>query len=549
MTQYAHYVGSTCQPVVGTMTWNANGSLGSLGTFNPFNSVGNDICNYEYDDLNRIKNAWCIGGWGQNFGYDAFGNITKSLLFDTSTGTTFQPTGYNSANQPLGVSMTFDANGNLTGELGRSYTWFADGTVASIGSTSLTYDALGRVVEQYNRLSGYTQTVYGPSGQKLALMEGQTLQKAFVPLPGGATAVYTSSGLSYYRHPDWLGSSRFASTPDRAMYSSTSYGPFGEAYNGEGATDLSFTGMNTDTVPDLYDFMYRKYSPVQSRWISPDPLGLQAVDTTKPQSWNRYAYVMNNPVNATDTLGLRQKPGGPYVTFMNPDDDGNIGGYGPTFDSGLYAAEYYSLDIYSGGSQYTLDGMVAPPEMVSAFLQNGSAVVCPNCGAGQYVGQDNTIYGWKPAGFYTYVTLDTQTGIYSRTPLYQYRLAGWYPIGVVSGTGLIGIGGQGGSGGQSGGASAGSLNQLQRLAKGFSALTHPLDMLAVNASMFVAAGGQIVGGGAAIVGGCLEPTPLEPATCAAGATAGGVLIPGGIATGAYGVYFFKNYTLPALKEW
>jgi hypothetical protein len=49
------------------------------------------------------------------------------------------------------------------------------------------------MVEQ-NRSGVYTQVVYAPTGDKLALMNGQTLQKAFLPLPGKATAVYTSSG-------------------------------------------------------------------------------------------------------------------------------------------------------------------------------------------------------------------------------------------------------------------------------------------------------------------------------------------------------------------
>jgi len=45
-------------------------------------------------------------------------------------------------------------------------------------------------------------------------MNGQTLNKAFIPLPAGATAVYTSGPtLSYFRHADWLGSSRFAGCP------------------------------------------------------------------------------------------------------------------------------------------------------------------------------------------------------------------------------------------------------------------------------------------------------------------------------------------------
>jgi hypothetical protein len=74
------------------------------------------------------------------------------------------------------------------------------------------------MVEQA-RGSSYTQILYGPGGGKLALMNGlTTLVKAFVPLPGGATAVYGSGGtLAYYRHPDWLGSARLASSPSRTV--------------------------------------------------------------------------------------------------------------------------------------------------------------------------------------------------------------------------------------------------------------------------------------------------------------------------------------------
>src|SRR3989454_7792796 len=103
-------------------------------------------------------------------------------------------------------------------------------------------------------------------------MNGQTLSKAFVPLPGGATAVYNSSALSYYRHADWLGSSRFASTPSRAMYFDGAYAPYGENYAEAGTTDRSFTGQNQDTasaIYPLYDFLFREYHPTQGRWLSP----------------------------------------------------------------------------------------------------------------------------------------------------------------------------------------------------------------------------------------------------------------------------------------
>jgi RHS repeat-associated protein len=53
----------------------------------------------------------------------------------------------------------------------------------------------------------------------------------------------------------------------------------------------------------LGDALYREYSIPQGRWISPDPAGLAAVDPSNPQSWNRYAYVRNNPLALVDPTG------------------------------------------------------------------------------------------------------------------------------------------------------------------------------------------------------------------------------------------------------
>jgi uncharacterized protein RhaS with RHS repeats len=48
----------------------------------------------------------------------------------------------------------------------------------------------------------------------------------------------------------------------------------------------------------------RNTREIQGRWISPDPAGLIAVDPANPQTWNRYAYVANNPMSAVDPTGL-----------------------------------------------------------------------------------------------------------------------------------------------------------------------------------------------------------------------------------------------------
>jgi len=305
-TQYQFNVNG--QSSTGTLTWNANSSLQKLIVTDAFNSSDNQTCNYSHDDLSRIAQADCgSGGWGQSFTYDPFGNITKNVLANHS-GNSFQPTYSSASNRFLsipGASVSYDANGNVLTDGSHTYTWNADGNTISLDGVGLTFDAFDRMVEQ-NRSGAYTEIVYTPGGAKLALMSGtggQTLQTAFIRLPGQATAVYSSSGLDHYRHSDWLDSARLTSSPTRTVLSTAAYAPFGETYAQSGTADLSFTGQNQDSVPGDYDFLHREYS-TQGRWPSPDPAGLGAVNPKDPQSWNRYAYVKNNPLSFVDPFGL-----------------------------------------------------------------------------------------------------------------------------------------------------------------------------------------------------------------------------------------------------
>jgi RHS repeat-associated protein len=356
LTQYKVNVAS--QSVTGNLGWNANGSLGSLNITDPLNSANTQNCSYAADDLSRIASANCGAIWGQSFSYDAFGNVSKQVL-SSSAGTSFLPTYQSSpsitnriASLPGGVTPTYDANGNSLNDSFRQYTWDAENwplTVVS-GSTTvnLTYDALGRMVEQA-RGASYTQIVYSTLGGKLAKMNGATLQTGYVPLTSGASAVYSSSGLAYYRHPDHLGSSRLATTPTQTLYSDTAYSAFGEPYAQSGTADPSFTGQDQDTVAGMYDFLYRKYDPAQSRWTSPDPSGLAAVNPAFPQSWNRYAYVQNNPLGLVDPLGLN---------CVNSDGDTIVDADGN---------EYTTQDACTGGG-----GIWVPPAPSSSINVNAS---------------------------------------------------------------------------------------------------------------------------------------------------------------------------------
>src|SRR5207237_388911 len=83
----------------------------------------------------------------------------------------------------------------------------------NVWNQNFTYDALGREVEMQNG-TAYTEFVFGPTG-KLAIMNGQTQMKAFIPFPGGTQVKYAGSSISTYRLPDWLGSFRVGSSNSR----------------------------------------------------------------------------------------------------------------------------------------------------------------------------------------------------------------------------------------------------------------------------------------------------------------------------------------------
>jgi len=321
MTQYQFSVNGSS--LTGTLTWNANSTLHGLNITDALNSADNQSCSFLYDDLARLASTDCGTVWSQTYSYDAFGNIKKS------GNAAFQPT-YDAATNHItsvsGFNPTYDNNGNTLTDPSHTYSWDSAGKPVGIDSVNMTYDALGRMVEQ-NRSGTYTQFVYGPHGRKFAIFSGQTLQKAFIPLPGGAQAVYNASGILYYGHSDHLGSTRLGSTTSRTVSFDVAYAPFGETYAASGSSDPSFTGQRQDTVSGLYDFPAREYNS-QGRWSSPDPLGLGSLNPLDPQTLNRYVYARNTPTSMVDPFGMES-----CDESSDPEACGNVfgGGGGGSF--------------------------------------------------------------------------------------------------------------------------------------------------------------------------------------------------------------------------
>jgi len=246
----------------------------------------------------------------QSFSYDVYGNNTKS----GSPDSWIPP--YNGGYDPLtnryqaggscgSGGIAYDTDGNLLCDTFHAYTWDGEARLSSVDGKTLTRDAFGRVVESQTWGTTY-EGIHTPMGDMW--YSGQNFAWGNVKLPGGGSAKYNAGSLQAFNHPDWAGSSRLSTNTGRTLASSTEYAPFGEDYNhGTSVSNFDFAfngGSKMDMFLGMYDTPARELHPVQGRWIQPDPAGLAAVDPSNPQTWNRYAYVGNNPLSATDPSGL-----------------------------------------------------------------------------------------------------------------------------------------------------------------------------------------------------------------------------------------------------
>ena len=117
---------------------------------------------------------------------------------------------------------------------------------------------------------------------------------------------------------DHLGSPRINTDRDGRVTTRHDYHPFGEeiatpertARLGYTADTVrkKFTGYERDAESDLDFAQARMYNSRHGRFTSPDPL-LSSGRLEQPQTWNRYAYVVNNPLIYIDPTGLYECKG------------------------------------------------------------------------------------------------------------------------------------------------------------------------------------------------------------------------------------------------
>ncbi len=275
--------------------------------------VSGETISYAYDSLNRLMSA-SGSGWGENYGYDAFG----SLLSKTITSGT--PPSLSQAVNPLNnwiVGQNYDPNGNqltapgVTGSL----TYDAENHMVAAPGIQYAYDSQNMRVWSGTLGSGgtlQTQTVYfyGADGHKLGSYAPAWAYNGGTPALSDS-AIETESYFAGKRVAITSGSGAITSFSEDRLgsnaASNVSLYPWGEDRGTPGPNDqVKFATYTRDSATMLDYANQRYYVNNQGRFMTPDPYQATATspsDPNNPQSWNRYAYVQGDPVNYKDPSG------------------------------------------------------------------------------------------------------------------------------------------------------------------------------------------------------------------------------------------------------
>ncbi|WP_426050897.1 RHS repeat domain-containing protein [Brevundimonas sp. SL161] len=289
------------------------------------------IVAYAYDDLGRRTAVGRGNAVSTTYGYDAASRLT-SLSHDlggTASDVTFSygytpasqiqtlgrsnatyfyspppvTVGYgvNGLNQSIsagGATLTWSAQGNLTGDGTRSYSYDAANRLTGMGSSTLTYDPLDRLAEMTGTLGARYQ--YDGVGVAAVYATGSgTISDRLIrgPWPDELAVSYagTTAASPLWTLQDHQSSSIAITDPAGTAPYTLAYDDYGAPRPGN-AGRFMYTGQMW--MPDFaaYHYKARAYRPDLGRFLQTDPVGYG-------QGLNLYAYVGNDPVNGTDPDG------------------------------------------------------------------------------------------------------------------------------------------------------------------------------------------------------------------------------------------------------
>jgi len=244
----------------------------------------------------------------------------------------------------------YDPNGTrnyemntLRGIAGRSFTYSDEDHLLTAGTDIYQYDLDGFLtsktdgtdVTQYDYSSRgellsvalpngtFIEYIHDPLGRRIAKkVDGTTVEKYLWQGLTRLLAVYDGSdnllmrleyadgrmpvaitygGYTYYLTYDQIGSLRIVADTAGNVVKRIDYDSFGNIIDDSNpgfSIPFGFAGGLHDRDTGLVRFGFRDYDPDIGRWTEKDPIFFDGGDT------DLYGYVLNNPINAIDPLGL-----------------------------------------------------------------------------------------------------------------------------------------------------------------------------------------------------------------------------------------------------
>ncbi|MBI1763579.1 MAG: VCBS repeat-containing protein [Acidobacteria bacterium] len=279
---------------------------------------------FTYDGFNRLTGVTVNGSYVNQYGYDRWGNITnlnnqQSLTYQT--GPTGAPT--NRLSTAGGASFGYDAAGNMTANGATTYSYDGANRLVQAGSSANVsgYDGANRRYKASNNgnLSYYVWS--SVLAQPLLELDSTAgVKRASIYHKGELLALQSTDGQFYWSTTDHLSSARLLTNTAGNVAYTAQFDPFGQIiseWSASGDVNLNtrkFATYERDVATGLDYAQARTYGSGWGRFAQADPKGracngqkpdvMGAAQIDRPQSFNRYAYAMNDPANNFDPTGL-----------------------------------------------------------------------------------------------------------------------------------------------------------------------------------------------------------------------------------------------------
>ncbi len=317
--------------VLGNLEWRRDDTLGNKEDFT-------------YDTLNRVRTSRITspkGNTNVTIAYNALGNITSKTGVGTYHYESARPHAVTRVTGARPNSYQYDANGNMVRDNERqlSYNSWNKPTRISKGSyqVDFSYDPFGNHYKRVEfggangnfipiMMSSITtfipqikETRYIGNVELIRMGSDTWLQRRYV---GGVAVVSklatqtAAQSVIRYMLTDHLGSTHVIANANGVTEQVMSFDVFGarrdteswglrhaEASSGLLTSALTLRGYTGHEQIDDVGLIHmggRVYDPILGRFLQADPFIQQPNNI---QNFNRYSYVLNNPLNATDPSG------------------------------------------------------------------------------------------------------------------------------------------------------------------------------------------------------------------------------------------------------